>query len=89
MIKVYSSTGIYIQMLSCILLISFLPVLREGVPHLADFIPTTLSLEGKDRLKCCRRRKGNDGGGRRGKLGEMKEKESHIESTPYFFIYFS
>ena len=59
-------------MLSCILLISFLPVLREGVPHLADFIPTTLSLEGKDRLgkdrlKCCRGRKGADGGERRGK----------------------
>ena len=53
-------------MLSYILLIYFLPALREGVPHLADFIPTTLSLEGKDRLKCCRGRKG-DGGGRRGK----------------------
>ena len=28
------------------------------------------------------------GGGRRGKLGEMKEKESHIESTPLLFHIF-
>ena len=72
MIKVYSSTGIYIQVVSYILLIYFLPALREGGPHWKDFIPTTLSLEGKDRLgkdrlKCCRGRKGADGGERRGK----------------------
>ena len=72
MIKVYSSTDIYIQVVSYILLVYLFPVLREGGPHWKDFIPTTLSLEGKDRLgkdrlKCCRGRKGvrgNEGEGK-------------------------
>ena len=43
-------------MLSCILLISFLPALREGAPHLADFIPTTLgTFSPKVRYVCPKR----------------------------------